>query len=197
VQQCIPATRRNRERLCRAENPPPRRRLHPALPLTRACPPGTIRIPRRLPGPLQPQDRSRAHSQHRSRPDLLHRHRPHRPPPRQQPDRHNPAQHHPGASPGDLRSAQRPNAPAARPAMRARQETPEEHLPEQETRPAQTARPHHLQDQNTPEEAAACANALTHRPCRPKALLRQDPLHGAALLVHGGAKLRGRPPAPS
>ena len=55
----LPPTVGKRERLRRAEDPAPRRRVHPALPLTRTGPPGTVRAPDRLPGAMRPGSRSR------------------------------------------------------------------------------------------------------------------------------------------
>ena len=62
-----PSTRAvgKRERLRRAEDPAPRRRVHPALPLTRTGLPGTVRVPHRLPGAMRPGSRSRPAGRHR------------------------------------------------------------------------------------------------------------------------------------
>ena len=55
----LPPAAGKREQLRRAEDPAPRRRVHPALPLTRTGLPGTVRVPHRLPGALRPGSRSR------------------------------------------------------------------------------------------------------------------------------------------
>ena len=49
--------------------------------------------------------------------------------------------------------------------MPARQETTEEHLPRQETRPGPPARQRHIQDHSNPASHLTCRNALTHRHC--------------------------------
>ena len=102
-----------RERLRRAEDPAPRRRVHPALQITRTGPPGTVRVPHRLPGAMRPGSRSRTAGRHRPRPDLLHRDRPRRPRPRRQPRHHHPAQPGPGTTPGHRRPPRATSCPAA------------------------------------------------------------------------------------
>ncbi len=159
----LPPAVGNRERLRRAEDPAPRRRVHPALQITRTRLPGAVRVPHRLPGAMRPGSRSRTAGRHRPRPYLLHRDRPHRPRPRRQPRHHHPAQPGPGTAPGHRRPHQRPSAPPPRPPLRTRQETAEKQLPGNETRTGKATQPGHLHNQNQPESILTCTNALTHR----------------------------------
>ncbi|TFV58770.1 IS4 family transposase [Geodermatophilus sp. DF01-2] len=127
-----------RGRLRRDQDPAPRRRIHPALPHTRAGPPGNVRLPRRQPGPVRDAHGRRGDHRHRSRPDLLHHHRP----PGPRPARHHSRRHpgHPAAGPpaGHHRPARRPASAPTVTNLPAGQATPQGPLPDQTTQPDPT-----------------------------------------------------------
>lgn len=91
VLKCGAAMRRtyptDRNRIRRAEEPPARLRIHPALQGARADLPGDLRPSHRLPGAVRAGDPRRRTGRDRSRPDLLHRHGGARPAEGRQPSR--------------------------------------------------------------------------------------------------------------
>ena len=126
----LPPAAGKRERLRRADDPAPRRRVHPALQVTRTGPPGTVRAPHRLPGATRPGSRNRTAGRHRPRPDLLHGDRPRRPRPRRQPRNHHPAQPGPGTPPGHRRPPRRhPPPPAGTATANASRKKPKNNFP--------------------------------------------------------------------